>query len=89
MKKFKFTKHAFQKFFERNISPDECIEVFKQENIIQSYSDDKPFPSELRHGEINGRIIHIVSASNSDYVYIITAYIPNPKKWNHNFTERK
>ena len=57
--------------------------------IIEDYPEDYPFPSCLilgKSGEVN---IHIVASINADMIYLITAYIPNPDKWEDDFKTRK
>lgn len=89
MENFKVTKHALERLFERKISVSECLEVYFQEKVIESYPDDTPFPSELRMGKINKKVIHIVCSHGEKEVFLITAYEPNPIVWNSDFTKRQ
>ena len=34
-------------------------------------------------------MIHSVASINEDMMYVITAYIPNPDKWEEGFKERR
>lgn len=86
---FRFTKHSLERAFERGISPDECEEIYKKGEVIESYEDDKPFPSELRVGKINGRYLHLVTAKDGNYIHVITAYIPDPVRWMNDYKKRK
>lgn len=86
---FRFTKHSLEKTFERGISPKECEEVYKTGQVIESYSDDKPFPSELRVAKVNGKYLHLVCATDGSYVHVITIYAPDPARWSTDFKKRK
>jgi hypothetical protein len=72
MLSYKFTKHALERLFQREISPE-----------------DTPFRSELRIGKVKDKVIHVVTSFNKLEVYFITAYEPDPKKWNNEFTKRE
>ena len=85
----RFTRHALIRLIEREISPEECEEIFLQGKVIEIYENDKPFPSDLRIGNIKGRILHVVSSVDNEIVHIITAYEPHPALWNEDFTKRK
>ena len=89
MEKLFITKHALERIFERFISPAECVKVLENGKIIEDYPDDKPFPSRLMLGEVNGRFIHIVVSQNNENFYLITAYEPDPELWDETFLKRK
>ena len=57
--------------------------------IIEDYPEDYPFPSCLILGKSGEVKIHIVASINADMIYLITAYIPNPDKWEDDFKTRK
>jgi Domain of unknown function (DUF4258) len=86
---FHFTKHALEKMFERRISPNQCIEAFRQNVVIEQYPKDTPFPSQLRIGKVSGKVLHVVVSIDGDSVYFITAYEPDPNRWTTDFTKRK
>jgi len=89
MTELRFTRHALEKMFQRGISPEECERVFRQSKVIESYPEDKPFPSELRLGKVGDRTIHLVVSFGSDAVHVITAYEPDPKRWTRGFAKRR
>ena len=89
MEYFRFTKHALEKMFERAISPDQCIEAFRQNIVIEDYPKDTPFPSQLRMGKLSRKVLHIVVSFDGDLVHFITAYEPDPDRWNADFSKRK
>jgi hypothetical protein len=87
---FEFSRHAFKRAIERNISEDEIIQIAENAIIIEEYPDDKYSPSCLLLGftETN-RPLHLqVSMQKSSIVKIITIYEPDPNQWIQ-FTRRK
>jgi len=88
---FEFTRHAIQKMFERDISIAIVKQVVKNGEVIQSYPDDKPYPSFLMLCEINKRPIHIVLAKEDidKKCIIVTAYEPAIELWSNGFRTRK
>ena len=55
--------------------------------ILDHY--DYPFPSCLIMGKSGNRVIHVVASIEDGLLYIITAYIPNPDKWEEDWKTRK
>lgn len=87
---FEFTRHAFKRAVERNISDLEIIQTGANAIIIEDYPDDKYSPSCLLLGfTISSRALHIqVSRMDSDLLKIITIYEPNDDEW-INYTTRR
>ena len=66
------------------INEEEVFEAVISGEIIENYTDDKPYPSLLIFGLTNkGRPLHIVVAYNADEdtTIVITVYQPKPEKW--------
>jgi hypothetical protein len=80
---FDFSRHAFKRAVERNISEQEICAAGAQAEIIEEYPEDKYSPSVLLLGFTSaGRPLHIqVSAADSDLTRIITLYEPDPAEW--------
>ena len=80
---FEFSRHAFKRAVERDISEGEIREAGKSSIIIEDYPDDKYTPSCLLLGfSTRNRPLHLqVSYADSDLVKIITLYEPNPNEW--------
>lgn len=80
---FEFSRHAFKRAIERNISESEIKQAGKEAKIIEDYPDDKYSPSCLLLGFTEtARPLHIqVSRADSDFVKIITLYQPNELEW--------
>lgn len=90
-KNYRFTRHAVFKMFERNISKEQVKETVQKGDIIQSYPEDKPYPSRLMLYFINNRPLHVVIAFDTDSgnCIIITVYEPSPKLWKADYKTRK
>jgi hypothetical protein len=80
---FEFSRHAFKRAIERNISDAEIQQAGAQARLIEDYPDDKYAPSSLLLGfTVTGRPLHIqASHVDSDLLKIITIYEPNPAEW--------
>ncbi|PSB04628.1 hypothetical protein C7B76_32030 [filamentous cyanobacterium CCP2] len=80
---FEFTRHAFKRAIERNISEQEIRAVGNNLEIIEDYPDDKYSPSALLLGFTQSdRPLHIqVSRVESDTTKIITLYEPDREEW--------
>ncbi len=81
--RFDFSRHAFIRAIERNISEDEIRAAGAQARIIEAYPQDKYSPSILMLGFTSaGRPLHIqVSLADSVMTRIITLYEPGPGEW--------
>ena len=81
---FEFTRHAFKRAVERNISDKEIRESAECLELIEDYPDDKYSPSSLLLGFTqNGRAIHMqISRAEGNQVRIITLYEPDSDQWN-------
>lgn len=87
-KKISVSKHAIARLHERQIEIDHIVEVITEGEIIEEYPTDYPYPSCLILGYYKSRPIHIV-CSDSEPVYIITAYEPNIEKWHEDYKQRR
>ncbi len=81
--RFEFSRHAFRRVVERDISEAEIREVGRNAEIIEDYPDDKYSPSCLLFGVTgNGRPLHLqVCYSSREMVKIITIYEPDAREW--------
>ena len=84
------TEHARVRLYERNISIDDIVNGINTGEIIKQYRDDKPLPSCLILGfSLKLQYIHIVVSCDTDFIYLITAYFPDPDMWENDFKTRK
>ena len=83
MGEFEFSRHAFKRAVERNISEIEIRAAGAHARIIEDYPDDKYSPSCLLLGFTEQRRpLHLqVSCADSALVKIITLYEPDNNKW--------
>jgi len=87
---FEFSRHAFKRVVERDISELEIRQAGKGAKIIEDYTDDKYAPSCLLLSfSETGRPLHLqVSYADSDLLKIITIYEPDPTEW-YDYSKRR
>jgi hypothetical protein len=91
-KRLLFLPHAVRQMArsDRMIRTAEVRATIDEENVIEEYPDDPRGPSALLLGRGEaGRAIHVVVAPKSDYLAIITAYVPDPDQWEDAYAVRK
>ena len=75
---------------ERMIRTTEVLTTIRMGEVIEDYPDDPRGHSCLILGfGDNGRPVHVVCAPKTEYLAIITAYLPDPDEWNDDFKVRK
>ena len=81
--RFDFSRHAFRRAVERNISEQEIREAGAGAEVVEDYPDDKYSPSGLLLGFTSaGRPLHVqVSWAETPLTKIITLYEPDPEEW--------
>lgn len=86
-----FRVHAIQRMFERNIAAKKVTQALQSGKTIEDYSSEMPEPGKLIVGFQGKRPFHVVTSENpvANQVTIITVYIPDPDKWNKDFTSRR
>jgi hypothetical protein len=87
---FVFSGHAVRQMFARSISADDIRTVIDEGEVIASYPDDRPYPSDLLLGFSAGRPLHVILAYNevTRIAYVVTAYVPDPKLWSEDYKTR-
>lgn len=86
----KWTTHVLARLQERGIEPSDIKNCIATGRIIEQYPDDYPYPSCLVLGvTVAGKILHVVIGAGGGYLWLITAYHPDPLKWNEDFSVRK
>jgi hypothetical protein len=90
-KRILFLSHAVQQMSrpDRMITPAEVEETVLDGKVIEEYPEDVRGRSCLVMHYPSGRCVHVVCAPKSDYLAIITAYIPDADQWDENFSTRK
>jgi hypothetical protein len=87
---YEFSRHAFRRAVERNISELDIKQAGAKAELIEDYPDDKYAPTALLLGFTQaGRPLHLqVSFIDSDLVKIITLYEPDAAEWD-NYRRRR
>lgn len=81
-----FSNHSVKQMFSRSILKTEAGEVIVKGEIIKEYIDDKPYPSYLLLGIVNGKPLHVLIAKDEfGNCIIITVYKPNAGIWHTDF----
>jgi hypothetical protein len=78
--------------FARNVAVDDVNATIENGEIIASYPDDSPYPSDLMLGvDRFNRPLHVVLAYNKETrtAYVVTAYVPDPKLWTEDLKRRR
>lgn len=90
-KKILFLPHAIKQMTrpDRMISTDEIRDAIFSGEIIEAYPEDQRGESCLVLYFKKNRAIHIVCAPKSEYLAIITAYLPAHDQWSADFKVRK
>ena len=80
---YEFSRHAFRRAVERNISEQEIREASAQAEIVEEYPEDKYSPSVLLLGfSAAGRPLHFqVSYADTALTRIVTIYEPDASEW--------
>ena len=82
--------HAIERMFQRNISEQQVRDVIDKGEVLESYSDDKPYPSWLVLGYSQKIALHVVYAvDEEDNIIVITVYRPSLEKWQNDLRTRK
>ena len=91
-KRILFLPHALSQMNapERMITVREVRAVIFYGSVIEDYPEDARGHSCLMLGQGDtDRPIHVVCAPKSDYLAIITAYLPSPRQWERDWRTRK
>ncbi len=89
--KMDWRKHSLSRLAERGITQSQTLDVLLEGEQIESYEDDKPFPSGLFLGFPSGIPLHVVAAFDEAgrMVYIITVYEPTLEHFEAGYRTRK
>ena len=88
--KIKWSTHAAARIRERGIKRSDVLCCLSDGEVIEDYPEDFPFPSCLVFGHAtNGSVIHVVVGYDMEYLYIVTAYIPDNTKFEEDLKTRK
>ena len=92
LKRIIYLPHAVRQMSrpDRMISVSDVRKAVKQGEIVEDYPEDPRGHSclILGHG-VDGIPIHVVCSPKTDFLAIITAYIPSLQEWEPNLKKRK
>lgn len=57
--------------------------------LVEHYPEDPHGESALVLVLVEGRPVHMVLSPRESLCYLVTVYVPDPKKWDSTFTRRK
>lgn len=84
------TQHSSERCRQRGIKIKDIRHAIMNGEIIEQYPDDYPFLSCLIFGySVDNKIIHVVMSDEGTGSRIITAYFPDPEKWESDYKTRK
>jgi hypothetical protein len=90
-KKILFLPHAIKQMSrpDRMITADEIRDTVFFGEVIEEYPEDQRGESCLVLHTKQNRVVHVVCSPKSEYLAIITAYLPAPDQWSSDFKVRK
>jgi len=90
-KRILFLPHAIKQMSrpDRMISIDDVRQTILYGEIIEYYPDDHRGESCLLFHKSSSRPIHVVCAPKTDYLAVITSYIPDYRQWSTNWKSRR
>ena len=70
---------------------EQIFSFVDRHEIIETYPDDKPYPSALCHGIWQNQVLHVVMAYDLDdqKIYVITAYWPDEEHFDNDLKTRR
>lgn len=89
LENIRITMHAAKRLEQRGISIDDIISGISTGEIIEEYPSDYPYPSCLILGSAQNKAIHIVASTDTENIWLITAYRPDANSWESDFKTRK
>ena len=92
LKKIIYLPHAVRQMSrpDRMISASDVRRALEQGELVEDYPEDARGHSclILGHG-VDGTPIHVVCSPKTEFLAIITAYIPSSQEWEPDLTKRK
>ena len=87
----RFSEHAADRMAEEGLIVDDVLVTIDQGEVIETYPNDRPFPSKLSFAMNANRPIHVVWATDPDAakIVVITAYVPDANRWEPGFRQRR
>ena len=84
------TKHFTDRLNERNIEYDSVLSAVMNGDLIEEYPNAYPYPCTLLLNFVtDSKPLHVVTGTDGNYVWLITAYYPTLDKWESDYKTRK
>jgi len=89
--RIEWSAHALKRMLEKGITRESVKHIISEGEMIESYPDDKPFPSGLFYGIWNDRALHVVIANDieTEMIFVITAYWPDEEHFEGDLRTRR
>ncbi len=86
-----YSRHAIERMFQRGLSPATIAAVLQAGEVIASYPEDTPYPSQLLLGFVPEQPVHVVVARNPENgaCFVVTVYRPDPQLWEEDYKTRR
>jgi hypothetical protein len=88
-KKIIWKRHALERMLERELSRAVVFQVIANGELIEDYTEDRPFPTGLLLGWDGNRPVHVVATLEEDVLAIITVYEPTTEHFESDFRTRR
>jgi hypothetical protein len=83
-------RHARREAEDENISESMLEDALRKEFVlVEHYPKDPRGESALVLVFVEGRPVHVILSARKDLCYLVTTYLPDPKRWNQTFTRRR
>ena len=83
-------RHARREAEDENISESMLEDALRREFVlVEHYPKDIRGESALVLVFVEGGPVHVVLSPRKDLCYLVTTYVPDPKKWDPTFTRRR
>jgi len=77
--------------FRRKILVADILATIETGEVIETYPEDTPYPSELILGSVGNKPLHVVVAADkkNNRGIVVTIYHPDPLQWEPGFRKRR
>lgn len=84
-------RHALERMLERGLTRSIALDVLLHGELIEDYTEDRPFPGGLFLGWHGSQPLHVVVAMDTDekLLAVITAYQPTVENFEPDFRTRR
>lgn len=86
-----WTWHVSMRLEKRFISREMVLGAAESYEVIESYPEDKYYPSYLVYARHGSEVFHVLFAADvsEENVRVVTAYRPRPEEWSGDFKRRR